>query len=45
MYTAKEVDNMSMEEIDSLAQTLTQEQLTKWAGLSYSGQGYINITK
>lgn len=45
MYTEKEINNMSMEEIDSLAQNLTQEQLTKWAGLGYSGEGYIKITK
>ena len=45
MYTAKEIDKMSIEDIDSLAQMLTNKQRNKWAGYGYSGDGYIKITK
>lgn len=44
MYTAKEIDKMSIEEIDSLAQILTEEQRNKWAGFGYDGASYIKIT-
>jgi len=45
MYTAKEIDSMSIEDIDSLAQMLNEEQRNKWAGYGYSGDGYIKITE
>tara|TARA_R110000744_G_scaffold172359_1_gene290862 strand:+ start:228 stop:365 length:138 start_codon:yes stop_codon:yes gene_type:complete len=45
MYTAIEIDKMSIEEIDSLAQMLTELQLKVWAGCGYDGASYIRITK
>ena len=44
-YTAKQIDKMSIEEIEELAYTLTTEELSKWSGNGYSGKCYIEIIK
>jgi hypothetical protein len=45
MFTAKQIDRMNINGIDSLAQMLTEEQRNEWAGCGYSGTSYIRITK
>ena len=44
-YTAKQIDNMSIEEIESLAEMLNEEELSKWASNGYSGASYVKIIK
>jgi hypothetical protein len=44
-YTAKQIDKMSIEEIEELAYTLTTEELNKWSGNGYSGASYVEIMK
>ena len=44
-YTAKQIDNMSIEAIEELANTLNEKELSKWAGNGYSGKCYIEIIK
>ena len=44
-YTAKQIDNMSIEAIEELANTLTEKELSKWCGSGYSGKCYIEIIK
>jgi len=44
-YTAKQIDKMSIEEIEELAYTLTPEELNKWCGSGYSGASYVEIIK
>jgi hypothetical protein len=36
-YTAKQIDKMSIEEIESLAETLSNEDKNKWASNGYDG--------
>ena len=43
--TAKQIDNMSIEAIEELANTLTEKELSKWSGNGYSGKCYIEIIK
>ena len=43
--TAKEIDNMSIEEIEQSAEMLTEDEKNQWAGYGYSGAGYIKIIK
>ena len=43
--TAKQIDNMSIEAIEELANTLTEKELNKWCGSGYSGKCYIEIIK
>jgi hypothetical protein len=44
-YTAKQIDNMSIEAIEELANTLNEKELSKWASNGYSGASYIEIIK
>ena len=44
-YTAKQIDKMSIEEIEELAYTLNETELDKWASSGYSGVSYIEIIK
>ncbi len=44
-YTAKQINKMSIEEIEQLAQILNQTELNKWVGDGYSGEGFIEIIK
>jgi len=44
-YTVKQIDKMSIEEIDELAQMLNEKELNKWVSNGYSGVSYIEIIK
>ena len=44
-YTAKQIDNMPIEAIEELANTLNKKELSKWSGNGYSGKCYIEIIK
>jgi succinate dehydrogenase flavin-adding protein (antitoxin of CptAB toxin-antitoxin module) len=44
-YTAKQIDNMSIEEIESLAEMLNEEELLKWTSNGYDGASYVEIVK
>jgi hypothetical protein len=44
-YTAKQIDRMSIEQIEELACTLNPEELTKWTGAGYDGATYVKIVK
>jgi succinate dehydrogenase flavin-adding protein (antitoxin of CptAB toxin-antitoxin module) len=44
-YTAKQIDKMSIEEIDELAQMLNEEELSKWASNGFDGASYVEIVK
>tara|TARA_R100000935_G_C2834013_1_gene166927 strand:+ start:990 stop:1190 length:201 start_codon:yes stop_codon:yes gene_type:complete len=41
--TAKQIDLMPIEELESLSHNLTTEQLTKWTGSGYDGATYVNL--
>ena len=42
-YTAKEIDRMSIDEIEYLAETLNPNEQNEWACEGYSGNGYVRI--
>lgn len=42
-YTAKEIDKMSIEEIEQLAEMLSADDLDRWADEGYSGEAFIKI--
>ena len=42
-YTAKQIDKMSIEEIEELAYTLSDEELLKWTSSGYDGASYVEI--
>ncbi len=42
--TKEEIDNMSIEEIESIACNLTSEQLKKWSNAGYDGETYIKLS-
>ena len=44
-YTAKQINKMSIEAIESLAEMLSSEELSKWASSGYEGNCYIEIIK
>ena len=44
-YTAKQIDKMSIEEIESLAETLSNEDKNKWVSNGYDGATYIKLIK
>ena len=44
-YTAKQIDKMSIEEIEELAYTLNEAELDKWASNGYDGASYVEIMK
>ena len=41
--TAKQIDLMPIEELESLAHNLTPEQLTQWTGSGYDGSTYVKL--
>ena len=45
MFTATQIDRMSIEGIESLSQMLTEEQRKEWASCGYSGSSYVRITE
>ena len=44
-FTAKQIDRMSIDQIESLAQMLSEEERNKWSGSGYDGATYIEIIK
>ena len=44
-YTAKQIDKMSIEELESLTYMLTEEQLIAWTGMGYDGATFVKLTK
>jgi hypothetical protein len=43
MYTASEIDAMTIEEIEQVAELLTDEAREEWAAAGYSGESYCNL--
>ena len=43
-YTAKQIDKMSIDQLESLANVLTFEDRMKWAGSGYDGDTFIKLT-
>tara|TARA_B100000497_G_C7252038_1_gene180480 strand:- start:39 stop:185 length:147 start_codon:yes stop_codon:yes gene_type:complete len=44
MYSAREIDRMTIEELEGLTYSLTEEQKTEWVGCGYDGASYVRIT-
>jgi len=44
-YTATQINKMSIEDIESLAEMLNEEELSKWASNGYDGASYVEIIK
>ena len=44
-YTAKQIDKMAIEELESLTYMLTAEQLIIWTGMGYDGATFVKLTK
>lgn len=44
-YTAKQIDKMSIEELESIAEMLSDEDKNKWASSGYDGDSYVKIIK
>ena len=44
-YTAKQIDNMSIDELESLTYMLTEEEIIKWTGSGYDGATFVEIVK
>lgn len=44
-YTAKQIDRMDVEDIESLAQMLSEEEKREWTSQGYSGKSYVAIMK
>jgi hypothetical protein len=42
-YTAEEIDRMSLEELEMLAEYLTPEEKNRWADYGYDGNTYESI--
>jgi hypothetical protein len=43
-YTAKQIDKMSIDELESLANMLTFEDRMTWSGSGYDGDTFIKLT-
>jgi hypothetical protein len=44
-YTAKQIDRMSIDELESLANMLTFEDRMTWSGSGYDGATFIELIK
>ena len=40
---AREINRMSIQELESLSYRLTMNQRSKWAGSGYSGKTYVEL--
>jgi hypothetical protein len=45
MYSAKEIDRMSIDELEGLGSYLSPEQMSKWSGMGYDGKTFVELTK
>ncbi len=43
MYSAKEIDRMSIEELEGLGCYLNSEQMSKWSGMGYDGKTFVEL--
>lgn len=43
MYTAAEIDAMTIEEIEQVAELLTDDAREEWAAAGYSGEAYCKL--
>ena len=43
--TAKEIDNLSLEELEYLAESLTPTEKDCWAHNGYDGKTYVDLLK
>jgi|Laugresbdmm110sd_1035091.scaffolds.fasta_scaffold258758_1 hypothetical protein len=44
-YTATQINKMSIEDIESLAEMLSSEELSKWTSSGYEGDCFVEIIK
>ena len=44
-FTAKEIDKMSIEELEGLTYYLNDDQIMKWSGSGYDGKTFVELTK
>jgi len=44
-YTAKQIDRMSIQELEQLTYILTSEQMNIWAGSGYDGATFVKLIK
>ena len=42
-YTATQINKMSIEDIESLAEMLSSEELSKWTSSGYEGDCFVEI--
>ena len=42
-YTATQINEMSIEDIESLAEMLSSEELSKWTSSGYEGDCFVEI--
>lgn len=40
---AREINRMSIQELESLSYRLTMDQRNKWVGAGYSGKAYVKL--
>lgn len=45
MYSAKEIDRMSIDELEGLGCYLSPDQMSKWSGMGYDGKTFVELTK
>ena len=43
MYTASEIDAMTIEGLEQIAELLTDEAREEWAAAGYSGEAYCKL--
>ena len=43
MYTAKEINRMSIDQLESLACMLTEDQRITWSCAGYDGETYVKL--
>ena len=44
-YTAKQIDRMSIDELEGLGCYLSPEKMSKWSGMGYDGKTFVELTK
>ena len=44
-YSAKQIDRMSIEELEGLACYLNEDQKSKWSRMGYDGKTFVELTK
>lgn len=44
-YTAKQIDKMSIQELEQLRYLLTSKQMITWTGSGYDGATFVELIK